>query len=262
VLEIVGDRLSAGDLRRLAVLGAGPASALDGVERDRLAELYFHEKERRLLALELVDAADPELREEAAEHLRREAVARLLDERLQGEMRQRIDEAALTGYFADNRHHYQSPLRFALRQWNLPFGDDPPGQLRRMEALRERLAAGELDLAGAAAELGGAVDDLGWRDFDALAGEIPEKAQAYLLDLGVGGFTVPYQQGEALHVIELAGRQEPRPLEYQEVADRVGEDYLARFQQQLYRRVAEERLNAAGFVFDEAAVRRLLAPPV
>ena len=59
----------------------------------------------------------------------------------------------------------------------LPFDDDPPSQLRRMEVLRERLEAGELDLAAAAVELGGSVEDLGWRGFESLGEEIPGKAR-------------------------------------------------------------------------------------
>jgi hypothetical protein len=261
VLEIEGDRLTAADLRRLAGLGDGRASDLGDVERDRLAELYFHEKERLLLGLDLVDTADPEIREDAAGHLRREAVARLVDERLRADMRRRIDEPTLTGYFEDNRHHYQSPLRFALRIWNLPFGDDPPGQLRRMEALHERLSAGDAGLEDAAAELGGEVEDLGWRDFEELAGSLPGKAATYLMEVAPGGFSVPYQQGDALHVLELVERREPAPLEYADAAEQVRDDYLVRFQQDLYRQVADQRLGAAGYAFDEAAVRRLLAPP-
>ncbi|MEE8524491.1 MAG: DUF1028 domain-containing protein, partial [Thermoanaerobaculia bacterium] len=263
VLDVAGDRLRAGGLRRLAGLGTGRAADLEDEDRDRLAERYFREKETRLLALELVDDDDPELHAAAAAHLRQVAVAQLVDERLRGGMEQLIedDEDRLRSYFEDNRHHYQSFLRFKLRLWSLPFDDNPPGQLRRMEASRERLAAGEIDLAAASDELGGSVDDLGWRQLDALPDGIPRKARTYLLEVGAGGFSVPYQQDNALHLIELVERDDPRPLEYEEAADQVRADYLARFQQELYRRIAEERLDAVGFAFDEAALRRLLTPP-
>ncbi len=262
VLEIEGDRLSAGELRRLAQIGPRSAAAsLDDEGRDRLAELYFRQRERALLALELLESAAPELREEAEEHLREEAISRLVDSVLEDEMGRGLatDAEALRGYFDDNRHHYQSPLRFRLGKWSLPFDDDPPAQLRRMEALRERLAAGELELA-AAEELGGKVEDLGWRDFDSLGKEIPGKARTYLMEVGDSGWSVPYQQDDALHLIRLEARDEPQPLEYEEAAEQVRQDYLQRFQGELYRRVAEERLAAAGFVFDEEAVRRLLSP--
>ena len=263
VLDVAGDRLTAGELRRLA--GLGPrvaAAALDDEARDRLAELYFRQREQRLFALELVDSADPELREEAEERLRKAAVSRLVDQRLQGELLRQLDAEAgkLERYFEDNRHHYQSPLRFKLRQWSLPFDDDPPAQLRRMEALRARLMAGELELAAAAVELGGRLEDLGWQEFDRLEEKIPNKARTYLMEVGDSGWSVPYQQDDALHLIHLEARDEPLPLEYSEVAERVRDDYLLRFQRELFDELVGERLTAAGFVFDEDAVRRLLAP--
>ena len=261
VLEIDGDRLQAGDFRRLARLGARQAGELAEAARDRLAELYLDQKEQRLLALGLVESADSELADAAKERLRRVAISQLVDERLQGDMEQQIEEETLRGYFEDNRHHYQSPLRFNLRVWNVPFGDDPPAQQRRMEALRERLVAGELDLTAATAELAGGIDDLGWREFDSLTEDIPGKARTYLMEVEVGGFSAPYQQDDALHLIQLVEREEPRPLAYEEAAARVRTDYLVRFGQELYRRVAEERLDAVEFAFAEEVVRRLLTGP-
>ena len=32
-------------------------------------------------------------------------------------------------FFDDNRHHYQSPVRFKLRILQLAFGDDPPAHV-------------------------------------------------------------------------------------------------------------------------------------
>ncbi len=263
VLEIDGDSLSVAELRRLAQLGTGLASEFDEVERDRLREVYFRQREQQLLALELVEAAELEQRDVAEEHLREEAVARWVENRLQDEIGQHIenDEATLRGYFEDNRHHYQSPLRFEVQIWSLPFGDDPPGQLHRMETLREQLTTGELDLAAAASQLGGSLGELGWQDFDAFTKEIPAKALTYLLEVGASGFSVPYQQGDALHLIELVQRQEPEPLDFEAARDRVRSDYEARFGQEVYGQIAEQRLGEAGFVFAEEVLRQLLAPP-
>ena len=264
VLDIAGDRLSVRELRRTAGLPSGPAADFDAETRDRLAERYFRETERRLLALELVESTDSELRAAAEDHLLREAVSELAETRFQAEMEQYLDEDAelVQGYFEDNRHQYQSPLRFKLKLWTVPFGEDPPGQLRRLEAVQQRLAAGDLDLTAAAGELGGSVSDLGWKEFEALVEEIPNKARGYLMNVGDSGFTVPYQQDKALHLIEVVEREDPQPLDYAEAVDRVRRDYLARFQKQLYLRVAEERLAATDFAFSEQAARRLLTPEV
>ncbi len=263
VQDIGGDRLSVAQMRQLAGLGASArADDLDAEGRDRLAELYHRQRERRLLALELLDSAADELRQEAEDALLRAAVAALVDERLQREMASpdAVDAETLRSYFEDNRSHYQSPLRFRLEVWDLPFGAAPPRQLARMEALGERLAAGELTLEAAVGELGGTVSDLGWRDFDELGDKIPAKARQYLLQAAEGGYSVPYQQDDAIHMIRIAERQEPRQLEYGDAAERVRADYLERFQQELYRRFAEARLDAVSFVCDEDHLRGMLAP--
>jgi hypothetical protein len=264
VLELDDDRLTAAQLRQRAGLGPSQRVAdLDDEARERLARAYRREEEQRLLALELLESADPELRQDAEAPLRQAGVARLVDERIRDEMGRLVDadEDKLRRFWEDNRHHYQSPLRFKLKLWNLPFDADPPRQLQRMEALREKLAAGTLQLGQAAAELGGEIEDLGWRDLDSLADEIPSKAQTYLMQVGASGYSVPYQQEQALHLLWLEERQEPRPLDYPEAREQVREGYLMRFQQDLHRRALEARLAAAGFHFDESAVRSWLVPP-
>ncbi len=264
VLEIAGPPLTAARVRRMAGLAPSEAaSELAEQSRQQLAEIYRSQRYRQLLMLDLVDSAEPELRRQAEEQLWEMGVSRLVDEHLREETSGFVDgdPDRLKLYWEDNRHHYQSPLRFKLRVWNQPFGDEPPLQLWRMEQLRESLAAGELDLAAAAAQLGGEVEDLGLREYDSLGGDLSQAALAHLLEVGEGGFTAPYQHQAALHLIWLEQREEPRPLEYEEARERVREDYLARFQQQLYRRAVDARLAAAGFGFDEVAVRRLLAPP-
>jgi hypothetical protein len=114
-----------------------------------------------------------------------------------------------------------------------------------------------MDLADAVSALGGEIDDLGWRDFDELH-ELPGKARQYLLQAEAGGFSVPFQQDEALHLIYVVERQEPRPLEYDEAAQTVRADYLERYSQQLFAEVVAGRLEGAGFVFYEEHLRGLL----
>jgi hypothetical protein len=263
-LQISGTPLTVAQIRQMAGLAPADAAAdLTEEQRRQLAELYQNQRDRQLLTADLVESAGPELRQEAEERLRQGGVSRLVDERLRQEMQSMVeaDPESLKGYWEDNRHHYQSPLRFKLWLWNQPFGDEPPQQLWRMEQLRESLAAGKLDLEAAAARLGGSVEDLGWMEYDSLGSELSQTALAQLLEVGETGFTAPYHQQGELHLIWLEQRNEPRPLEYGETRERVREDYLARFQQQLYRRALERRLAAVEFLFDEEAVRRLLAPP-
>ena len=111
----------------------------------------------------------------------------------------------------------------------------------------------------------GVFRDLGWVAFDSLAEVVPDKALKYLLQVdkqadgvSTSGFSVPYQQDRALHLLWLEERQEPQPLAYEEVEAQVRADYLLRFQQELSAQVIRTRLEAAEFVFEEAVMRRLL----
>ena len=199
----------------------------------------------------------------SSKQLREAAVAAVADERIRGEMDALVDAdpEKVRSYFDDNRLHYQSPLEFKLHIWTLPFGADPPAQLARMEDLHAELVAGEVELAAAVEQLGGSVDDAGWIEFERLRGLMPDKAQSFVLQLGASGYSIPYQQDEALHLIWLEERREPRQLEYEEAAEQVRGDYLRRFEQDLFRQVSEGRLAAAGFVFNEELVRQQLSWP-
>ena len=104
------------------------------------------------------------------------------------------------------------------------------------------------------------MQDLGWQSFDQLPGLLPPKARDHFIHLAEGGYSIAYQQHQALHVIHVAQRQEPRPMTYAEAEEQVREDYLQRFEQELYQALAAERLEQAGFVYDEEAVRRRLMP--
>ncbi|MEM7353248.1 MAG: peptidylprolyl isomerase [Acidobacteriota bacterium] len=263
VLDIAGHQRTVGEIRLLAGLGPGEtAGSLDTTQREGLERLYRRQQDQPLLFLALLKTDDPELRRQAEEHLRREGLSLLADERIAADLQQDLSDEpeAVRRYFEDNQHHYQSPLRFKLRLWNLPFDDDPPSLMVRLEAARERLARGELELEAAAAELGGAVRDLGWQSFEQLPGLLPPKARDHFIHLAEGGYSIAYQQHQALHVIHVAERDEPRPMTYAEAEDQVRQDYLRRFEQELYQALAAERLEQAGFVYDEAAVRRQLIP--
>lgn len=270
VLAIANTKITAKEFRKRLQLA--PSSRADGLDEDAhqaLLDNYQALLTPHLLFLELLDSADATLREEAEDQLRTDGTLRLVDEQIRTEMGQLVDSdpALLKLYYDDNRPHYQSPLRFKLHILDLPFGDNPPAQLKQLEQLRQSLVKGELDPAAAAARMGGEFRDLDWVPFDSLADVVPDKALKYLLqvdkqaaDVKTSGFSVPYQQDEALHLLWLEERQEPQPQAYDVVQAKVREDYLLRFQQELSAQVIKSRLEAAEFVFDEEAVRRLLVP--
>ena len=270
VLAIDHTKITAKEFRGRARLAPSVrADSLDEEARKALLDSYQALLTPHLLFLELLDSADSELREGAEERLRTDGTLRLVDEHIRTEIARVADSdpALMRLHYEDNRPHYQSPLRFKLQVLDIPFSDNPPGQLAQLERLRESLLKGELSPAEAAERMGGTFRDLDWVPFDSLAEVVPDKALKYLLQVdkqadGVktSGFSVPYQQDQAIHLLWLEERQEPKSQDYEEVKERVREDYLLRFQQELSAQVIKDRLEASEFVFDEEAVRRLLVP--
>ncbi len=261
-LEIGDRQVTVADLRQMVRLSEGP---LTDNQREALTRIYGDLVESERLYFHILSADDPTavvVREKAAEHLRQELVGALLTETLEHGVAARVDGDAesLRQYFEDNEHHYQSPLRFRLRLWSQPFGSDPPAQLAAMERAHAQLTAGERKLDDVVEELGGEIQELGWRELDTLS-ELPGKAQSLLLQSEPGGYTAPYQQDEVLYLVEVTERSEPTRLTYEDVADRVRDDYILRFGQRLTRDVMDTRLREAEFQFFEDQARRVLAAP-
>ena len=273
VFEIGHVRITVAQFRQQARLAsAAEAADLDEETRQALLDTYQAQVTRQKLVLELLDSAEASLREEAEEQLESDGGSALVEEQLRTEVWKLIDSdpELLRLFYDDNRPHYQTPLRFKLHTLDLPLDEDVPKQLERLEQLRGALMRGELEPAAAAARVGGEFRALDWVAFDDLAELLPDKAHKYLLQLEteaeaqgdrqVSGFSVPYHQDEALHLLWVEERQEPQPLPYEEVDEQVREDYFERFQQELSTQVLTTRLNAANFVFDEEKVRLLLLP--
>ena len=274
VFEIGHVRITVAQFRQQARLApAAEAADLDEETRQALLDTYQAQVTRQKLVLELLDSAEASLREEAEEQLESDGGSALVEEQLRTEVWKLIDSdpELLRLFYDDNRPHYQTPLRFKLHTLDLPLDEDVPKQLERLEQLRGALMRGELEPAAAAARFGGEFRTLDWVAFDDLAELLPDKAHKYLLQLEteaeaqgdriqVSGFSVPYHQDEALHLLWVEERQEPQPLPYEEIEEQVREDYFERFQQELSTQVLTTRLNAANFVFDEEKVRLLLLP--
>ena len=141
----------------------------------------------------------------------------------------------------------------------MPFADDPASQLANMERMRQEMTAADNQLDRAAEQSGGTVNDLGWRELSELT-ELPNKAQAYLLQASPGGFSIPYQQGDALHMIWVEARELPAELDYESVQAQVRKDYFERFERKLFQQAVSQRLSAANFVFSAENVRDRLLP--
>jgi parvulin-like peptidyl-prolyl isomerase len=242
-----------------------PRDDSEGARRKRLAAVYRRLLDQALLYGTLVrdqSALTAEARREAEEQIERLRERLLVDEEIRRRVGELIDSdpERLKKFYEDNAHHFQSPPRFRLRQLTVPAGEDPVARMAALERLRERLIAGQIDLDAAASQMGGEVEDLGWKDFDKLR-DVPAKARTYLLELGGVGFTIPYPNGDGLQLLEVEEREEPRPLSFDEARERVRGEYLRRNQRALSEQVTEEILAGAGFRFDEEALRTYLSRP-
>lgn len=261
VLAVGDNRWTATQVR--AAVGLLPhqtTANLDEEERRNLLDLYRDRYRVQALVAELLAEAEELDHQRAEATIRDETLPLVVDQVLRTEMEEAVDgdPDALERYFEDNRAHYQTTLQFDLEIWDLPFGDDPPKQLREMEVTRRKLLAGETDLAQASRTLGGTVRDVGWRAFDELGAVMPNKARQYLL-AGEGSYTVPYQQDQALHMVHVRQRQEPGPVAYDDVKSRVKKDYVRRFEQRLFNEIVDRRLEAAKFEFRAEALKRSLS---
>jgi SOS response regulatory protein OraA/RecX len=265
ILQIGSRQLSVAQLRRAA--GIEPMvmrQDLDGKKLATVEELYLTTQRRWMLPYVLTNGADRELARRVDEELRKHGVSAHIDHMIWQTIKQEAaaDTARLRAFWHDNQHHFQTSLRLHIRHWHLPFDENPPAQLAAMEKIRARLEAGALALETAVAELGGEIKDLGWVDHASIVPLFPPKAVTYLSEIGSNGFSVPYQQAKALHLIHLLGRDEPKRKAFEACRDDVLEAYVRRFAQDLYRAFEERKLRAASFQYNAKEVRKQLTQPI
>ena len=265
----VGDwALRADELRQRASLPANVQVIKARPElQQRVFEIYEAIHRQWWLARTLLESKDGALRSEGAQELQTLAQKIWVEERIDALLRAEIerDPAALESFFEDNPSSFQTPLRYNLTEWTVPFGEDPPNQLRELEVLRDAWQGGSPDWPSALERLGGSLKEHGWLEFEELRRRLPNKAVQLLGAVGPRGFLPPYQQDEALHLVWLAQREEPRQLTLDEVLalspSPLIEAYLDRHGQRLFAELTHERLQATSFSFDEAAVRAMMGWP-
>ena len=236
-----------------AALLEDPRALATMLERQRLQALLWAGAEQAGFT------ARPEIRRRLSQSLdlslRRAEIGKHLEtatlERLDG----REDE--LRAFFDRDPGRFTGPLRFHLRQLQVPLGD-AASQLRLLEALHGQLAAGTLTLEQAAERASGHVLDLGWKRFDELE-QLDSKERVYVLDLGGKGFTLPYRLGDDLWILQVVERRTPEPLSYEEARDQVREQYLRRHRDDLWREVADGILDRARYEYLDDRVRQALA---
>jgi hypothetical protein len=266
VILSVGDfRLTAGELaRRLEETEAagGGLQRLTAVERAKqlYRDLYHEQLLLIAAAKDELSEAQQQARDQRIAELSRRALAERRLEDLSRELMAK-NEAGLRLFYEDNRHLYQSRLRFKLQMLAVPAAAGAPQLMARLEAARADLIAGKLDFKGAAKLFQhGELADLGWLDAEKLAAT-EAKVRLYVLELDGKGYTVPFQLNRRLVMIWVEDRVEPKSLSFEEARQEIEADYLGRNRQTLYREAVAGLLAAEGFRFEEENLRQHLAPP-
>jgi len=168
------------------------------------------------------------------------------------------DQQRLSAFYERNRRRFMGPLHLSLRRLSVTL-DDPArasATMGRLERAHELLDSGSLTLEALAAELDGAIEDLGWLSASELS-VLGAKGAAFAARLADGEASAPYRTGDRLDLLRCTGRREPQVLPYAAVLDSVREAYLAQHGQQAYREWTEAELDAVGFAL---FADRLAAP--
>jgi hypothetical protein len=267
VLQVGERKLTVQDFRTL--LEKDRPEAPESIPRppwvERMNELYGQLKAEALLVTKL--SADgfteaPQREAMLKDRVRRLGLQIVVKKRVEDLIWKKVDAAgeAQRRFHQENRFLYQSPLRLKVRTLSVG-GADLARKAGELAAIRELLLKGEVDMPTAAARIGGRVDDGSWLEPAAL-NAMESKVRAYVLEMNGPGFSIPFQLNRRVSLIQVEKRDEPRLLSYDEVKDKVRQDYHDRHQQELYKEVVAELLRGQAFRFNEETVRRALAAPV
>jgi parvulin-like peptidyl-prolyl isomerase len=256
VVMRVGDyELTVADFRallaRAARRGGGqtvvsPAGLLESLEK---REVIYG----RVMRERMVDAEEVERR--LAARVEDELAAWYLEKRLLRFLEDR--PARLQEHYESNAMRFTNPLRLRLRLMIVPLGDVPDAVMARLEAARDELDAGRLELSMLASELGGRTEDLGWMTLPELQ-RLEPKAVLFAGHLATGRHSPPYRGAAGLEILYVTDREEPVPRPYAAVKERVRDDLLRSRPQEVAAEMANEMLAEAQLAVDRDRIRHLI----
>ncbi len=152
----------------------------------------------------------------------------------------------LQRFYQDNKRRFSSPLRLEVRRLTVPVTAASAHRvMTRLEQVAGGPGAASERLAAAAAELGGAIEELGGRTLGDLA-RLHPRWPALAAGLAAGELSAPLSAESAVEMLEVRARHEPEPLPFATVLERVRAAYLENRPQELYREWLDETLAAAG----------------
>ncbi len=227
-----------GLLARAAASGEPPPNPADAVRAIRTRELLYLQWQE----------GGGELDAEAGDRLERLRRTALASEYARRRLLEQIaaDRQRLETFYERNRLRYSEPLRLLLERAVFPFGTEPNRTMARLEAAGAALDGGEQTLEALARELGGRLEDLGWKSLAELQREAPGLA-GRVSDLPAGRHSAPLRRGEAIEIARVVERRGPRPLPLARIESQVEEDLLAAEGQELYAELAQRLRAERGF---------------
>jgi parvulin-like peptidyl-prolyl isomerase len=171
------------------------------------------------------------------------------------------DPERLARFYDSNKMRFARPARLELRRLAVPLDATTASvTMDRLEAAHRGLSDGTLTMDALAAEMGVAIEDLGWVSLPAFWHERLHAARM-VIDLKRGEFSAPYRTESTLEVLEVLDRREPEARPYGEVTGEVLESYLESHQQELFRQWEQELLDEAGLLVFRDRVAELAGPP-
>lgn len=211
--------------------------------------------------VETTDFLDDDERRDRLERGTRDAVSshrawRHILEMIRARAAARDDD--LRSFHEENRERYQTSLRVRLRNLIIEDPVDSEDALGALDAFHTALVRGEMSLEKVSDATAGRLEPARWVDFRTLS-RLPGKVMASIIDAGAQGFTPVLRVEGRLLIFEILEREDPRPLGYEQVEERLLDDYIDRHQQQLYREIEDEILERSHFGFFADRVRDAFA---
>jgi len=240
ILKVGDFELHLGDLQRRAT-----AAGIRSVEA--AASLVESLKLRELLYLQCLGRGFAD-RLQVVARLERISSEASVDVYIRGRLLAEIFErrADMVTYFERNQQRYAEPLRLRLSRLVVPLGSDPSVQMGELERAKSLLDDGQTTLEELARQLGGEIEDLGWKRLSELQSD--SGAMAVLaVRLEPGKHTPPYVRGSTAEVLRLEERKEPVTLPLARVEDRVAADIVAHRGQELFAAFSDRVLTEHDF---------------
>lgn len=148
------------------------------------------------------------------------------------------DEQRLESFYNGNIGHFSTHARWRLKRLSFPLEANANQVMMRLEsaAMAQNVSIEELQR-----ELGGTLETLEPLTFDGLNG-LSQKLAPLVAPLSAGQLSSPYRGIDVLEIVQLLNREDPEPIPFQEVKERVAAVYLQQYTYELYKELVDKQL--------------------